>query len=188
VKTGQYGLAAACKECSKARTLQDQQRRRQEDPEGTKAKNNAKMERHRRKKGVAPKRYLTDAEKAVASRKYNDAYNARPGVWMKYLLTHAKIRNDARHPDTTFDLDITWITEQFTAQEGKCFWLKVPLRTSRNAGPWQVSLDRLDLKVGYTKTNTVLTSRAANLGRNSTSLEDFELFLNDLQAAMMRTT
>jgi len=129
---------------------------------------------------------LTAEERSARNHRYMQKYLAKPGVWMRYLLTHARIRNEKHHPHTIFDLDETWLNEQFTAQEGKCFWLGVPMRTTRSSGPWQVSLDRLDLEVGYCKTNVVLTSQAANLGRRDAKLEDFELFLHDLKAAMLR--
>ena len=64
------------------------------------------------------------------------------------------------------------------------FWYGVPLlRTSRSKHPQQPSLDRLDNSGGYTIGNVVLTSLAANLGRNTASVEDFGGFCE-----AMRTT
>lgn len=184
VKTGQYGLAAECKECWSQRTKADAQRRLTEDPEQTRLKNNAKMERHRRKKGIAPKHYLTEEERLTARQRYTAKYRANPGVFEQYLLTHARIRNEKHYPDTIFDLTPEWLHQQFALQEGRCFWLKVPMRLQHDAGPWQASLDRLSLDVGYTQANVVLTTKSANMGRMATEAGDFELFLEDVRTSM----
>lgn len=184
LKASPSGLAGQCKECHGVQCAAAAQRRREENPERFNEQAAARQLRHNRKKGVLPKRYLTPEEKAVATQKYNAKYKLNQGAFEQYLITHARIRNEKRHPGTTFDLTVEWLREQFASQEGRCWWFRVPMRLRHDAGPWQVSLDRLSLDIGYTKDNVVLTTKAANMGRMATPAGDFELFLDDVEASM----
>ncbi len=184
VKTGRYGLAAQCKSCHSLRTTANAQRRLEEDPAGFLEQAATRQLRHKRKKGVPPKHYLTPEEKAAAPKKYNAKYKLNPGVFEQYLITHARIRNTKWYPETNFDLTVEWLHRQFALQEGRCFWLKVPMRLQHNSGPWQVSLDRLSLDVGYMQSNVVLATKSANMGRMATEAGDFELFLEDVRTSM----
>lgn len=183
-KTGRGGFSAECRQCHTIRCVEGGRRRLAADPEGVRASQRARALRYRREKGVLPRKKLTESERLVASRRYSESYQSKPGVFEAYLIMHAKIRNEKYYPDTVFDLDVAWLREQFTTQEGRCFWLRVPMRMRRDSGPWQVSLDRLSLDTGYTKNNVVLTSQMANMGRRATEVADFELFLEDVRTSM----
>ena len=182
---GKHGLLAECKTCHNTRSAAAGKKRLQQDPEKVRAAGRVRMERHNRAKGVPPQRRLTDAERVGAKKKYNDTYLLKPGKWVQYLLTHARIRNEKWYPGTVFNLTPEWLHQKFAEQEGRCFWLKVPLRLSKGGGPWQISLDRLSLEDGYTRDNVVLTCQMANLGRRATEVTDFALFLDDVQACIM---
>lgn len=184
MRTSANGLGGQCKKCHGAQCASAAKRRYKGDPERFKEQAAQRQKRHRRKKGIGPKRYLSPEERTGASRRYSDTYSSKPNAWVQYLLTHARIRNEKYYPDTIFDLTPEWLHQQFSAQEGRCFWLRVPLRLRKNSGPWQVSLDRLSLDIGYTQKNVVLSCQMANLGRRAAEAGDFEIFLEDVRTSM----
>lgn len=65
----------------------------------------------------------------------------------------------------------------YEKQNGLCYWLKIPLDIENNDELTAPSLDRLDNDKGYSFDNIVLSSRFANLGRNTSTKEEFEEFL-----------
>lgn len=100
--------------------------------------------------------------------------------WAKILFLHAK-----KHNKYDFDIDEQFILELYEKQNGKCFWFAVDLKPSNEAKyPWQPSLDRLDRTKGYTKDNVVLACYTANIGRNTSSVETFIEFINDLRISI----
>lgn len=105
--------------------------------------------------------------------------------WESRLVTHARERHKRMgFSKGVFDLDTNFLRDRFEVQGGRCFWFNLPMKTKRKSGSMQVSLDRLDPNQGYTRTNVVLTCKAANLARNSDSVEDFEILLELLPDAL----
>lgn len=95
----------------------------------------------------------------------------RVRLWQNTLIHDSK-RNKEHN------LTIDDINQMFEEQNGLCFWFKVPLIPSnKTKHPQQPSLDRLDRNKGYTRDNVVLTCYSANIGRNETSVEEWEKFL-----------
>jgi hypothetical protein len=95
--------------------------------------------------------------------------------WAKILILNAK-----RH-SLQVEVDENFILSLFEKQNGKCFWYKVNLIPSEiEKFPNQPSLDRLDRNIGYTKENVVLACYTANIGRNITSQEVFQVFCDEL--------
>jgi hypothetical protein len=73
---------------------------------------------------------------------------------------------------------------QFYHQEGKCYWLGLPLNiddvyTSNN--PFGPSVDRLDNDKDYHKDNIVICCSFVNMGRGSVDKKLFALFINYLK-------
>jgi hypothetical protein len=76
------------------------------------------------------------------------------------------------------------LIEIYNNQQGKCFWFNValiPHEIFDKNNPNSMSVDRIDNKKGYTKDNIVITTRAANLARNETLIDDFKMFINKLR-------
>lgn len=95
--------------------------------------------------------------------------------WAKILILNAR-----RH-SLQVEVDEDFILKLFEKQNGKCFWYKVNLFPSEiEKFPNQPSLDRLDRNKGYLKDNVVLASYAANIGRNITSQDVFQVFCDEL--------
>lgn len=80
------------------------------------------------------------------------------------------------------DIDADFVRALYEKQNGRCYWLNVPVLPSvETRGPQRPSLDRLDCAKGYTKDNVVLTCAFANIGRRDYGAEDFAKFVNALK-------
>lgn len=87
----------------------------------------------------------------------------------KRIITVIK---DNRYAKDDLSKEITITAEdveaQFLRQNGRCYWLGVPIDPDDLYTPWNhmaPSLDRLDPNRGYVPDNVVVTTRFANLGR-----------------------
>lgn len=67
----------------------------------------------------------------------------------------------------------------YKKQNGLCYWLEIPLDITFTDKLRQPSIDRLDNSRGYEPDNIVLTCKFANLGRQSSTEEDFLNFINN---------
>lgn len=115
-------------------------------------------------------------ERIISKESYQ---NYRNKNWAKALIYHAK-----NHSKTEILIDENFVLELFEKQNGLCHWFKVKLQPSSEPKyPWQPSLDRLDRTKGYEPGNVVLACYSANIGRNTTSTEIFNLFVIDLKMA-----
>tara|TARA_A200000113_G_scaffold131513_1_gene118296 strand:- start:68 stop:619 length:552 start_codon:yes stop_codon:yes gene_type:complete len=79
------------------------------------------------------------------------------------------------------------IKEMYQRQNGKCFWLKIPLIPSKQKKALnQPSVDRLDPSGDYTIDNCVLCCFFANIGRRNTDRETWERSVKKLLTATRR--
>lgn len=68
------------------------------------------------------------------------------------------------------------LKEVYKKQNGKCFWLDIPMSLEDlyvSHSPFAPSVDRIDNERGYHSDNIVLTTRFANKGRGAYMGEDF---------------
>ncbi len=81
-----------------------------------------------------------------------------------------------------YDLNPRFLEALWAAQEGRCFWLNVPmLLTGSNVmRPYKATLDRLVPNLGYVRTNVVWACGFANRGRSDTPCAEFIDFLEDV--------
>lgn len=105
-------------------------------------------------------------------------YKARH--WADNLIYGSK--SSARSRKLEHNITAEHLKYLWHIQEGKCYWLGIPLGDSTvlsNRHPSKPSLDRLDPTRGYVKGNVVISSSFANMGRSECSEEDFRDFLYD---------
>lgn len=79
-----------------------------------------------------------------------------PWRWLYYWA-----RSRARRKCWEFDLDIEWVRSRYT---GKCEVTGIPFKNSCSSGPdvFSASIDRVDPKVGYLKSNCRIVLNAFN--------------------------
>ena len=119
--------------------------------------------KYKRKKRIDPEHRKIEADKQK---------ERRVRLWQNTLI------HDSKNRGVEHTLTIDDINQLFQKQNGLCYWFKIPLIPSNDSKhPQQPSLDRLDRTKGYTLDNVVLTCYSANIGRNETSVEDWEKFL-----------
>lgn len=86
------------------------------------------------------------------------------------LLSGAK----NRHYD--FNLNIEFIKELYEKQNGKCYYINIPIKLHCDANKLSddlMTLDRIDPTKGYTQDNVVLSSWIANRMKTDLSLDKF---------------
>ena len=128
--------------------------------------------------------YINGLSKQCKSCDYKGSKSSRETYktkkWAYFLLKDAE-----RHSDKPILIDENFVLELFEKQNELCYWFKVKLQPSSEAKyPWQPSLDRLDRTKGYEPGNVVLACYSANIGRNTASVEIFNLFVADLKLAL----
>lgn len=106
--------------------------------------------------------------------------------WKK-LLKHARLsamrHGGAQSTDLTpciqRTIDLTWedLQYQYELQEGRCYWLGIPIDPMdifKSYYPLTMSVDRLDNVGHYTVDNVVIACRFANLGRGKTDVKSMQ--------------
>jgi len=96
-------------------------------------------------------------------------------------------RAQCKRLQLTFDLTEEFLTELWNKQEGKCYWLNIPITLEREKNnPLKATLDRLDPNRGYTKENVVWSSYFANIGRGNCSSEKFSRIVEMVSNSLMK--
>ena len=102
---------------------------------------------------------------------------------VKYREKHwtERLTSKPKHAQLTRDR----LIQQLSQQNGKCYWFNVVLDTEAvgRDKPNRISLDRLDVDGPYTHDNVVLTTTAANMGRQITPVEDWIDFVREVRHA-----
>ena len=84
-----------------------------------------------------------------------------------------------------FDLKLGDLVNQFNKQNGLCYYSNLPLEiiegdSKEHGNPYILSIDRIDSKKGYIKSNVVLCCNAVNAMKNCLTLDKFYEFINAL--------
>lgn len=102
--------------------------------------------------------------------------------WWVYM--YAAISRRAKDKGEESDITKEFLKELFEKQNGLCYWFGIPLiPTAENRHPQKPSLDRVDRAKGYTQDNVVLACHAANMGRNSSTFQQFTDFVAVLKSS-----
>jgi len=108
-----------------------------------------------------------------AASKQGKAY--RQKNWAKMLCLYAHRR------DASATISESDVLDKYEEQQGRCFWFGVPLDPTADCrDPFKPSLDRLDVDGPYSADNVVLSSVAANMGRQRASTDRWTKFLAEV--------
>lgn len=92
-----------------------------------------------------------------------------------YLYFKSRCRgvaSNAKKSGIYFDLTPDCLLEAFNLQNGRCFYMDIPMKPLSGAGrlPDLVTVDRIEPELGYTKSNIVLCTWRANAIKNNLTL------------------
>lgn len=120
--------------------------------------------------------YATNPEAVLA----NGRKSRRVTCWEAGLVTSCK--QTAKKRGFAFDLTTEYIKSLYEKQNGKCFWLGIPLVPSMiPRDPRRPSVDRYDSTIGYVQGNVVLACMFANMGRSCLTPEAVREFVAELR-------
>ena len=101
--------------------------------------------------------------------------------WKAVLMRHIETR------EMSCSINEDWIQKQYDRQKGRCYWFGIPMIPStKSRDSFQPSLDRLDNSRGYHPDNVVLTSFAANFGRNQSTVDEWRHLLTIMEDNLHR--
>ncbi len=106
--------------------------------------------------------------------------------WASILLSSAKRRS--KRDRWECDLTVDFILALYEHQNGLCpyFGVEILQYSIRKRDPLKASLDRIDSKLGYLRSNVILCCAGANWAKNGCDLDVFENFLRALRNATSR--
>lgn len=128
--------------------------------------------------------YTMDKFKEMSIRhKSNNKKYVRNDV-LAHITRTALTRDKLKSRSNGDYIDIDYVKQIWKEQDGICYWFKTPmiLEISDNNETLlnKVSIDRLDNHKGYIKGNVVLCTNAANRARGNSSVDNWKLFLKQL--------
>jgi hypothetical protein len=93
----------------------------------------------------------------------------------KNCLCAAKKR--AKQKNKEFDIDLDFLRFLWKKQDGLCYYSGLPMVAYNYGEGYRninaMSIDRIDCKIGYIKTNVVLCSYYANVAKSELSIEEW---------------
>lgn len=107
--------------------------------------------------------------------------------WYRKLWRTSK--TSAKLTSREHNITEDFIKSLYEKQDGKCFWLGIPLilDSKVNRHFQKPSVDRLDCSLGYTEDNVVLASTFANLGRTDNTVDNFNAFIDVLKQTIINS-
>ncbi len=106
---------------------------------------------------------------------------------LRQLLGHAKGNTAARNGrgrELEFDIDLEFLKEQYIRQQGRCYYSDMVMSIGgERRRDWMVSLERLDPKIGYIKSNTVIIGHEFNSTYVNWSREKVEIVRQSISSS-----
>jgi hypothetical protein len=115
--------------------------------------------------------YATSCKSTICKSKINRASK------YFYQVQLSRIQDQAKRRKKSCDLTLEQLDSIFEAQDGKCYYTGDILDINYTSGyilkRSNLSIDRIDNSKGYTKDNIVLCTIRANVGRGTSTQEEF---------------
>jgi hypothetical protein len=104
--------------------------------------------------------------------------------WFKTRLINKK--SQCKRSGLEFDLTPGFLEELWNKQNGKCYWLHIPIKLEQEkCNPLTATIERLDSTRGYTRDNVVWASYFANTGRRDCPSDEFKQIINAVKNALI---
>lgn len=115
--------------------------------------------------------------KECSKRVSNENHSSVQG-YIKSLL-YAK-KQDKREFEGGYEIDIDFLIDLYNIQEGKCAISGIEMTHIKGKGfnLYNISIDRINPLIGYTKLNTQLVCLWANVSKNYLTMDEFKKFIN----------
>lgn len=95
------------------------------------------------------------------------------------------IKNQCKSKNIMYDLDVDYLLELWSNQEGKCYYSNIEMKSEGHVNGFQSwfspSLDRKNPSDGYTKGNVVWTCFCVNSFKQAMTDEQFKKLLKNIQ-------
>lgn len=100
--------------------------------------------------------------------------------FIKHLLDQYK--NTDKNKNREFNLNEECVLNKLKEQNSKCYHCGINLNTIYNENKLSnLSVDRLDLKLGHINNNIVISCQFCNYGRNASNVDYFKDFINSIK-------
>lgn len=112
--------------------------------------------------------------KECSQKRENELKSNNLRTYFGDLLKTSKRSAKTRKIDC-YDLDVDFLLDLYNQQNGKCAITGIPMTHIAGQGiiPTNISMDRIDNSLGYTKDNVQLTCRFINHAKMNMSMEQF---------------
>lgn len=96
------------------------------------------------------------------------------------------LKSNAKARNLIFEIDHDFIEDLWVKQNGLCFYTKIPMKLNTIGGnnPYQVSINRVNNTIGYTKENTVLCCQSITYMKNHYNVNIFNDFMESLKQTL----
>lgn len=99
-----------------------------------------------------------------------------------FRLMISALKLGAKRRGLVFELSFEDLQEIWNKQQGKCYYTQIDMNFTYSLSlPKQMSVDRKDSSIGYTKDNCVLCCQFINYAKHDYKMEDFLSFLKELK-------
>lgn len=112
--------------------------------------------------------------KECSRKRENEIKSNNLRAYFSDLLKTSKESAKKRNIDC-YELDVDFLVELYDLQDGKCAITGIPMTHIAGQGivPTNISMDRINSSIGYTKDNVQLTCRFINHAKMNMSMEQF---------------
>lgn len=171
-KNKKSGIDGRCKACKKVARKQYCERY----PERIKEQTIRYYSQDKEKSKAKSRQWRLENKEAVLKRE--KGYRASLNGSAKSLIQNAAKRS--LRLGLECELDWLWVVDSYHNQNGSCSLTNIPFQLEKDElrdtikGPFRMSIDRINPKIGYTKENSRLVCVAINLGLNEFGEDVFE--------------
>lgn len=132
------------------------------------------------RKRMLYKTTTTDSKREILNLKAKENYTKN---YLNSLMTSCKAKK--RTHNIPFDLNKNYLEILYEKQSKACYYCNIELNTIiGNKNCDQISIDRIDSSNGHVKDNVVLTCLFCNYAKNTSNINYFKNFINNIKTGI----